>query len=284
MLTETIVPSSRRAPAPDTVAELMTRRVAVCHQDETVALAQQMMLWRGVRHLPVLDADGGLVGILSDRDVLRALAERSPGAHLREVMTHPVQTVAPGTSATEASAILCAGHIDCLPVVQAGRLVGIVTSRDILAERGRVLHKGGPGQMPTAADVMRTGVRSVAPTDSLASALRELVDADIRHLPVVDEDDHVVGMLSDRDVRSAVGDPREAAMREERNDALATLRVEDVMTPSAIAVAARSSILVIADALLDEKVGALPVVDDEERLVGIVSYVDVLAHLVGRGS
>lgn len=281
-MTQSITPSSRRAPSPGTVAELMTRRVAVCHQDETVALAQQIMLWRGVRHLPVLDAEGELVGILSDRDILQALAEKTPGAHLRDVMTRPVQTVAPSTTAAEASAMLCAGHIDCLPVVKAGHLVGIVTSRDILAERGRLLHKGGPGQMPTAADVMRSSVRSVAPTDSLVTALRELVDADIRHLPVVDEDERVVGMLSDRDVRAAIGDPREAVMREERNDALATLRVEDVMTPSAIAVGARSSVLAIADALLDEKVGALPVVDDDERLIGIVSYVDVLAHLVGR--
>lgn len=282
MQTQSITPSSRRAPAPGTVGELMTRRVAVCRQDDTVALAQQIMLWRGVRHLPVLDADDRLVGILSDRDILQALAERTPGAHLREVMTHPVQTVAPGTTAAEASAILCAGHIDCLPVVKAGRLVGIVTSRDILAERGRLLHKGGPGQLPTAADVMRSTVRCVAATDSLATALRELVDADVRHLPVVDEDDRVVGMLSDRDVRSVVGDPREAAMREDRNDTLQSLRVEDVMTPNAIAVPASASVLAIADALLDEKVGALPVVDDDERLIGIVSYVDVLAHLVGR--
>lgn len=283
MQTQPIQPSSSRGASPSTVAELMTRRVAVCRDDDTVAFAHQIMLWRTVRHLPIVDAKGAVVGMLSDRDLLQVVVEGPAGAlPLREVMSRPVQTVAPETPVSEASAMLATGRIDALPVVKNGKLLGILTTTDILAERGKLLHKGMPGRVPTAADVMRTRVLSASPSDTLFSALRKLLDAEIRHLPVVDDDYRVVGMLSDRDVRTAIGDPREALLRDGENDFLDEMLVENVMTPGSIAVPATASVLEIADVLLDEKVGALPVVDDSDKLIGIISYVDVLAHFAGR--
>lgn len=283
MQTQPIQPSSSRGASPSTVAELMTRRVAVCRDDDTVAFAHQIMLWRTVRHLPIVDAKGAVVGMLSDRDLLQVVVEGPAGAlPLRDVMSRPVQTVTPETPVSEASAMLATGRIDALPVVKNGKLLGILTTTDILAERGKLLHKGMPGRLPTAADVMRTRVLSASPTDTLFSALRKLLDAEIRHLPVVDDDYRVVGMLSDRDVRTAIGDPREAMLRDGENDFLEEMLVESVMTPGSIAVQANASVIEIADVLLDEKVGALPVVDDADKLIGIISYVDVLAHFAGR--
>jgi CBS domain-containing protein len=283
MQTQPIQPSSKSGAAPGTVAELMTRRVAVCRDDDSIAFAHQIMMWRSVRHLPIVDAKGTVVGILSDRDLLRIVVEGPAGAKpVREVMSHPVQTIAPETSVTEASAILCAGRIDALPVVKGGKLLGILTTTDVLAERGKLLHKGSSGGLPTAADVMHTRVLSASPTDTLFSALYKLLDAEIRHLPIVDDDYRVVGMLSDRDVRTAIGDPREALRRDGENDFLSEILVESVMTPGSIVVPATASVLEVADALLDEKIGALPVVDDGDKLIGIISYVDVLGHFAGR--
>jgi CBS domain-containing protein len=283
MQTQPTQASSPRDAAPGTVAELMTRRVAVCRDDDSVAFAHQIMLWRSVRHLPVVDAKGALVGMMSDRDLLQIVVEGPGGARpLREVMSKPVSTVTPETPVAEASALLVAGRIDSLPVVKGGKLLGILTTTDILAERGKLLHKGMPGRLPTAADVMHARVLSASPTDTLFSALRKLLDAEIRHLPIVDDEYRVVGMLSDRDVRTAVGDPREAMLRDGENDFLSEILVESVMTPGPIVVPASASVLEIADALLDEKIGALPVVDVDDKLIGIISYVDVLGHFVGR--
>ena len=264
------------------VKELMTRRVSTIAEHESVAMAHQMMLWAGTRHLPVL-RDEILAGVISDRDVLPAIQGKNAHAiAVREVMTMHVETISPDATVTEASAKMASLRIDCLPVVKEHRLVGIVTSSDILAERGRLVFKAsaGPSHIPLARDVMHKRLLTVGPETSLREAIEKLVRAEVRHLPVVDTDGRVVGMLSDRDLRTAVGDPREAMDNESLLIERAT--VEQVMRTAVVVVQEDASIVEIADAFLDERIGAVPVVDADEVLVGIVSYVDVLAHLVGR--
>lgn len=264
------------------VKELMTRRVATIQEHESVAMAHQMMLWSGTRHLPVLREEE-LAGVVSDRDLL-AIIESKP-AHaiaVRDVMSTHVETIAPDATVTEASARLAALHIGCLPVMKENKLVGILTSSDVLAERGRLVFKAsaGPSHVPCARDVMHRRMLTIGPETTLRDAIERMVQAEIRHLPVVDTDGRVVGMLSDRDVRVAVGDPREALTREGKN--LTNTTVESAMRSVPITVHEDTSLLEIADAFLDERIGAVPVVDAEDVLVGIVSYIDVLAHLVGR--
>lgn len=107
---------------------------------EAIRLAQQ----RGIRHLPVLD-NGRLVGILSDRDLKRAMA--SPAVSLAsheqeeaigritvdEIMTRNVITVGPRFPLEEAARLMLREKISALPVTEDGRLVGIVTETDVLA-------------------------------------------------------------------------------------------------------------------------------------------------------
>jgi CBS domain-containing protein len=98
---------------------------------------------------------------------------------------------------------------------------------------------------------------------------------------VVDDDFRVIGILSDRDVRTAVGDPRRALDKEGR----ALLRdrfVGSVMTRAPITVEPTTSVVDVAAIFVDERIGAVPVVRDDDTLLGIVSYVDVIAHFVGR--
>jgi CBS domain-containing protein len=90
-------------------------------------------------------------------------------------------------------------------------------------------------------------------------------------------------MLSDRDVRSVVGDPREAIRRAGGEGFLDQVRVVNVMTREPTTVPSSASILEIAELLLDERIGAVPVVLDDDTLIGIISYVDVIGHFVGRG-
>lgn len=263
------------------VRDIMSRRVVVARVHDTLAFASQLLLWRGIRHLPVVDADEHIVGIVSDRDLLRYVVEGPAGAlPLRDVMTSPVEVIAPDADLEEASAKLAVARIDALPVVKNGRVLGILTSSDILAERGKIIHKGGEGRIPCAADVMHTRVLVTHPTDPIGSAIQKLIDAEVRHLPVVDEDFRVVGMLSDRDVRTAVGDPRRAIA--EAEDFLSEIEVGGIMTAAPLSVSPTASVLEIAEILMDEKVGALPVVTDDDKLLGIISYVDVIGHFAGR--
>ncbi len=107
--------------------------------DDLVDLAASVMSWRHIRHVPVEDDEGCLVGLVSHRDLLRLFAARGFGAQsgepvvVREIMKADPVTVSPETPTLEAIRLMREKQIGCLPVVRAGRLVGIVTAQDFLA-------------------------------------------------------------------------------------------------------------------------------------------------------
>ncbi len=283
-------PTQTKAPGDSTrstlkatrVREVMTRKLRTVRPDDSPMLASQMMLWASVRHLLVIDGVK-LVGVLSDRDLLKLADPVTEDAKVADLMTGPPVVIDPNATLEEACARMAALKIDCLPVVTDDDLVGIITTSDVLAERGRLLHKGraGHGSIPTAGSVMRKALAFVQPDTTLLEAVEKLLLVEIRHLPVVDANHVVIGMLSDRDVREAVGDIHDALYRRDRRS-LEETRVEAVMSSSPTTIGPHASILELADALIDERVGAIPVVDDDQKLLGMVSYVDLLAFAFGR--
>jgi acetoin utilization protein AcuB len=132
--------------------------------------------------------------------------------------------------------------------------------------------------------VSRSMVSQVITIDKDASVFeaQETMSANgIRHLPIVDADNRLIGIVTDRDIRSVMPYRliKEKGIAEEREKA-AHLKVEDIMTrhPKTI-----SPMYTIQDALLmiqKEKVGAFPVVDDEGRLQGILSVRDLLRAFI----
>jgi CBS domain-containing protein len=93
------------------------------------------MDWRHIRHVPVVDEQGRLVGLLSHRTLLRLLARGLPDGEpvaIREIMTADPVTVAPSTPTLEAIELMRTHRVGCLPVVEDGALVGIVTAQDFL--------------------------------------------------------------------------------------------------------------------------------------------------------
>lgn len=141
---------------------------------------------------------------------------------------------------------------------------------------------GNPRQR-TAANLMTTAPIVVAPDNSLRDAVRRMVDEDVRHLPVVDAANQLVGMLSDRDVRAAVGNPEEWAEGEDSDEG-DELTVGSVMTKDPVAITADTPIEDLVETLVAGRFGALPVVDERDRLVGILSYIDVLRALTPEGT
>ncbi len=269
-------------PAACRVRDIMSRRVFVARDHDTLAFASQLMLWRGIRHLPVVDEQERLVGIVSDRDLMRYVVEGPAGSlPLRDVMSSPVETIRPDADVDEASGRLSVAKIDCLPVVSNTKVLGILTTFDVLAERAKRLHKGGSGRTPTAGDLMSRRVVVAHCGDTLVSAIQKLIDAGVRHVPIVDDDHRLVGILSDRDVRTVVGDPREAILRGD-DDPLAAVEVDSVMTARPRSVSPDASVLELAELFVDHRIGAVPVVTSDDKLLGIISYVDVIGHFAGR--
>jgi len=119
---------------------------------------------------------------------------------------------------------------------------------------------------------------TAASDDTLLDAAARMADRNVRHLPVVDGERHVVGILSDRDVRTVVGDwlrpfrPSDAVVRAR------TYRVGDAMTRDVVVVNQDAPFDEVVRVFTDQRVGAVPVVDNTDRLVGIISYVDVFRN------
>jgi CBS domain-containing protein len=121
-----------------TVAHLMSTDLFTVRPDDLVDLAASVMEWRHIRHVPVEDDEGRLVGLISHRDLLRLLAQgmlsrSAKEVTVREIMIRDLMTIAPETPTLEALTIMRRRKIGCLPVVENDRLIGIVTAYDFLS-------------------------------------------------------------------------------------------------------------------------------------------------------
>jgi CBS domain-containing membrane protein len=126
------------------VKDLMTEPVFALGPDDSLAATRKLMDEHHVRHVPVVDGEGHLIGIVSHRDLLRhALIEQSDVpddiensllARLRvhDLMTERVDFVTPATDIREAAQIMLDNKYGCLPVVLDERLVGILTESDFV--------------------------------------------------------------------------------------------------------------------------------------------------------
>ncbi|MCA9522890.1 MAG: CBS domain-containing protein, partial [Myxococcales bacterium] len=127
-----------------TVGQFMTTDLFTVRPDDIVDLAASMMEWEHIRHVPVEDDDGRLVGLVSHRDLLRLVSRGTYGKsnepHLvREIMATEPVTVGPETKTMDAVRTMRKHDVSSLPVVQQGRLLGIVTEHDLLIVAYRLL-------------------------------------------------------------------------------------------------------------------------------------------------
>lgn len=129
--------------APKTVLEIMTTAPTTIDRNQPLDLADALVVASHIRHLPVVDGDK-VVGVLSQRDLLQAGLARALGygtvgrtrllksIPVKEVMSEPPVTVEPRTPVRDAARLMVDRKIGCLPVVEDGALVGLVTEGDIV--------------------------------------------------------------------------------------------------------------------------------------------------------
>src|SRR6516162_527081 len=138
------------------VRDVMTPHVISVSPDESVTDAARLMLQKKISGLPVVDDRGNLVGVVTEGDFLRRTEigtkrqrprwveffigpgqlageyTRFSGRKVRDVMTHDVQTATPETPLSEVVRIMERHHIKRLPVIEDGKMVGIVTRANLL--------------------------------------------------------------------------------------------------------------------------------------------------------
>lgn len=126
------------------VRDLMTPKVFTLKQGDTLEALYELMNDKHVRHVPIVDREGDLVGLVTHRDLSRSVLGPQEGLPLnvqeeilrrrkvREIMTTEVDTIEPDEPLDEAAEMLLENKIGCLPVVEGEHLVGILTEADFV--------------------------------------------------------------------------------------------------------------------------------------------------------
>jgi acetoin utilization protein AcuB len=132
----------------------------------------------------------------------------------------------------------------------------------------------------TIREIMSTELKTIGPNEDLATALVRMRQAEVRRLPVLDAEGQLRGILTDRDLRLAADSP---FLDESPADAFEQLRhhtVAEIMTTSITTIEPEAKIVEAAKLMRVAHIGGLPVVENDETLVGIVTRSDLLDHLI----
>jgi CBS domain-containing protein/gamma-glutamylcysteine synthetase len=124
-----------------TVGQFMSTDLFTVHPEDLIDLAASVMDWEHLRHVPVEDHEGHLVGLVTHRQLLRQVSQGQSGrpVAVREIMRPDPVTVTPETTTLEALELMRSSKLGCLPVVQDGKLVGLVTESDFIDVSARLL-------------------------------------------------------------------------------------------------------------------------------------------------
>ena len=126
------------------VVDVMSACVSTLGRNDKLSIAEDLMKQERIRHLPVIDDNGDLCGIITQRDMFRGALVRALGfgsraedqilntIAVKEAMTDKVRTTTPDTLLTEAAKLMIERKIGCLPVIDGGRLVGMLSEGDFV--------------------------------------------------------------------------------------------------------------------------------------------------------
>lgn len=214
------------------VRDFVTREVFTALETDDLQMAIRSLLDHHVGELPVLDAQGTLSGMLTLTDVLRAATQDpQPGWGLvRDHMSAGVLSVTPEMPLSEAAAYLTVTRLRVMPVVAGAgqepvsaerrRLLGVLHQRDIRAAITRAEDGHGPTLLGdrfflgglTVRDMMRPPINKIVSSAKLIEAVRSMLMAEVYGLPVINEADDLLGVITVSDIlRLMVGDTFTAA-------------------------------------------------------------------------
>lgn len=127
---------------------------------------------------------------------------------------------------------------------------------------------------------MTKEVLTISPETSMMKASRLMKDKKIRRLPVVDESRRVVGIVSDRDIKDASPSKATTLDMHELYYLLSELKIKDIMTKNPVCARSNDSVEGVALVMMERNFGGMPVVDDDNKIVGIITESDIFRVLV----
>lgn len=248
--------------------------------DSSLHYATQVMARTDTHYLPVTSSDNILVGFLSERDILSYRVRRPnhdpKTTPLSEAMQSRPMTATPENSLSEAAKRLAESPMSCLPVTEKGKLVGIVTRSGVLAAAVRSSMTAFSTHL-TIADVMARDPMTVAPEDDVLAAAKLMNYTGVQHMPVVDQEEKVIGILSESGLKALVRRHEEYTRTMGSDDRV--YRVGDAMSQPPLHVKADDNCGAVAGTFVQLGANAAVVTAEDGTIEGIVSYLDLLRSM-----
>jgi CBS domain-containing protein len=193
----------------ESIREIMTEQVVTIAGSARIADAASLIVGKRIGGLPVLGAEGALVGIVTERDVMRVLSSEKSRSLVEEIMSTSLKVTGPETPIGEATKEMIAHHFRRLPVVKDDVLYGIITATDVMKYlgTGQIFERMVTGNV---AEVMALPVHTLVsgslhtidPKKSANEAAREMLARNVGALPVI-EDTRLVGLVTEFDLVKA---------------------------------------------------------------------------------
>jgi CBS domain-containing protein len=193
----------------ESVREIMTEKVVTLGKDAKIADAAALIVEKKMGGFPIVDTGHVLVGIVTERDVMRVLSSEKGQGLVEDIMSTSLKVTGPETPIGEATREMITNRFRRLPVVKDDVLYGIVTATDILKYlgSGKVFERMVTGNV---AEVMALPVRTLVsgslhtidPKKNVNEAAREMLAKNVGALPVI-EDARLVGLVTEFDLVKA---------------------------------------------------------------------------------
>jgi PAS domain S-box-containing protein len=242
------------------VGDVMKKDVAAISPAETVVAAAKTMSDNKISCLVVTDC-GNVAGIITETDVLRRVGNKSTDFYrtkLSQIMSSPVESVTPDLSILQASRIMGRKHIKRLPVMEKGKLAGIVTQTDLV----RALTSYG--MWMDVSEIMSRNIACVQTDASVADAAGIMTLRGISCIMVMDGN-NVAGVLTEKDLLGRV-------VTLQRNPA--NIRMEEVMSFPVTSIPHNLSVFSASKLMEEMNIRRLAVMKDK-RLCGVVTQTDI---------
>lgn len=252
------------------VRDVMSTDLVTVDKDRSLKDVLDLMAKHKVTKIPVVDG-GDLKGIITDGKIADKLGQahnkglQTSRLRASSVMEKDFVMAHPDENLENLLADVGKPGLTMIPVVQGKKLVGVVTKADLL----RLVKSDA--QLQT---IMKTQLKSVAPSERLVHARRLLLDNDIARLPVL-ENGKVTGIIAEHEIAGAFAGFKQADAHVQKAS-VRDLEVGPYMRRKVITAKPTMTAREAAKSMLDANVGALPVVDNAGTVQGIVTRTDLI--------
>lgn len=185
----------------DSIRDIMSREVFVLKDSASIDDVIEEMKEKDVGGFPIVNAENRVVGIVEEKDIVRQISGAVTGELVENVMTTDLITITPGTTIKDTCRFMIVNDIRRLPVIQEDKLIGVITTTDILryfASNEMFRHMKGDPLSGRIHQIMVSDLVTIPPQEDVGRAVHIMKERDVGCLLVVDG--NLMGIITERDL------------------------------------------------------------------------------------